>query len=467
MDSLPIELISCVAEQLEQYEVFQLQRWSFINMEDPRSTVDCAGWLVHTTNSRRDLGNFRLTCRTMYSASLPAFGRLLGSRTFRKSRIGLQDLEGISSSTHLRPHVRTLAFGTAEFVDPTYSAAYNTMFSKIPEPDRSRLIDAYDIEYSWEFLNNYHEDHSTYREDLSAVLLNFPNLGEVRLSDQDFPVPSGHLGQWLGPGDKAIVNKALKFCQPWEDQSLYRCGNYDSLRSIAEALRDAATKVRVLQLGKKTNIQLVATDPSGTTNDIFSTLSKLSLSIDPETLYDTDWVHSHNPFSFFARLSNITELSISKGPPKRYHVPSDHTSVFHTLLRPLTRLKALTIQASWYFPRAELVALVSSHSTSLTNFTLTGAMISRDALASALQNILALSMPQMRHMELSNMVDTKYVGDYTRDLWKNLMPTFDDADWQDFVNEVRPSVEQHASYAVILSSGKNKYTFHPQTPGAI
>ncbi|KAH7086610.1 hypothetical protein FB567DRAFT_528343 [Paraphoma chrysanthemicola] len=463
MESLPVELISYVAEQLEQYEVVRQCSPYFTSMEDATSTADCAGWLVHNAISRRDLSNFRFTCRTMYNGSLPAFGRILGSRVFRKSRIGLKDLEDISSCVDLRPHVRTLTFGTAEFNDPTYNTIYQDIFRTIPEPDRSKLMDAYDIEYSWEFLNNYHEEHSTYREDLSAALRKFPNLGEVRLSENDYPRALGHLGQWLGPGDKETLDRALESWGRARGQLLYRCGNYDSLRSIAEALRDATTTIRVLRLGRNTDIERVAFDPSDVTDVFFSTLRKLSMDIDPESLCDTKWAQSRNPFSFFTRLSHITELSISMGCPERYSDVVDHTSVFHTLLRPLNRLTTLAIYGSWYFPQAELAALVSNFSTSLTNFTLIGPMIPRGSLVTALQSILALSMPHMRHLELSDMVEGDPVGNYTRKLSKRFKPAFDDANWQDLINEIRPGVEQYASYDVILSSGKNEYTFSPRS----
>lgn len=465
METLPLELICDIAERLEQWTVFWQTSHYYMQMEEPADQASKAigtKWLVHTAASRRDLCNLRLTCRFLHSHTLGAFGRLLGDRMFRKSRIGLKDLEDISSCIALRLHIRTLRFGTAEFLDSTYNPLNSDIFRVIPEPDRSRLMDAYDVEYSWEFLNNYHEEHSTYREDLTAILLQFPNLSEVRLSYYDYPGMNRHLGQWLGPDDKAIVDKAIQSCQGSPKQSLYTWGNYDSLRSIVEAMQNAASAIRVLRLGRNTEIIPFA-DNSSETTSLFPTLRHLCLDIDPEALCAPERTQPpYDYFSFFMRLSHVTEVAIAMGSPEQFPREVDHTSVFHHLLKPLTCLRRLAIDGHWYFPRNELVALVSNHSTSLTDFTLTGPMITRYGLASALRSILTLPMPQLRHMELSKMVHGEAVWKTLRYSSRTFAPTFDDDTSQDFIDDIRAIVEEYATCDVILSSGGHKYAFHPR-----
>ena len=123
MDRLPIELISLIAEHLQQWYISD-QPFSHLTetSKDPMVTSkdEPVGWLTHTSDSHEDILNFRLVCQVFYNSSLHIFGELLDSRIFRITKFGLEELQALAGVATMRPHIRKLTFGNAQFDDPAF-----------------------------------------------------------------------------------------------------------------------------------------------------------------------------------------------------------------------------------------------------------------------------------------------------------------------------------------------------------
>jgi hypothetical protein len=106
MDHLPVELISMIAAQLQQWNLAD-QPFSHLT---EISADNRDGWLIHTKASRRDIKNFRLVCSKLCHSTLCNFGEILGDRVYRFTKVGLEVLQAMSNIVELQPHIRTLTF---------------------------------------------------------------------------------------------------------------------------------------------------------------------------------------------------------------------------------------------------------------------------------------------------------------------------------------------------------------------
>ena len=216
MDQVPLEIISAIVEQLEQLTIsddaFSHSTETF--KDGPVS------WLSHTVESRQDVRKFRLVCRKFYNGSFKSFGKILGDRKFRITKVGLQDLKGIAKVKGLVPYIQILTFGNARFIDIDSwhgSQSPKVVLAHVPDSkDRTRLCSALKEASQWAS----YENTDRHVELLTSALKAFANLKSIRLVDSDRVDHDNHLAGWMEqPGDDELVRAAWLRCT--EYNSIY------------------------------------------------------------------------------------------------------------------------------------------------------------------------------------------------------------------------------------------------------
>lgn len=118
------------------------------------------------------------------------FGSLLGSIVFRLTKLGTEVLQGMLDVVPLRPHIKTLTFGSATFHDSPDHPAVMKVFGLMPDPIQAKLRAAYADAAGWQVAHGGH--HLSAR--IATGLSGLPTLKGLTLLQSDRP---WELGGWL------------------------------------------------------------------------------------------------------------------------------------------------------------------------------------------------------------------------------------------------------------------------------
>lgn len=149
MENLRLELISTISEYFLDWGFADTPFAHLTETSGRRYGVWHGGWLLYTDESWRDICNFRRICRQLYTGSFVSFGGFLGSRVFRLTKLGMEDLQGILDVVLLRPHIRTLTFGSAQFYNSSDHPAVMKVFGLMSAPMQTKLPAAYADPAGW------------------------------------------------------------------------------------------------------------------------------------------------------------------------------------------------------------------------------------------------------------------------------------------------------------------------------
>jgi len=446
MDSLPVELLSCIIKHLQQWNIAD-QPFSQVTETSVDGTI---GWLTHTAHSRNDICGFRLLSRKCYASSSQVFGELLGDRIFRITKVGVDDLRALAKQETLSPNIRTLTFGNAQFDEPGRNEALARLLGRLPAADSQRIFSTYQEAYlgAYHFYNG--GNGGTIVGALADVFKELPNLKALRLLSHDQPDLHGdHLGGWLTRADEALLAQA-KLDGPIltpDDISIYTVGRGGSgdMKWLAYALRDAGLHIKDLRVGGSTGI--LATDLASWTC-VPDKLQHVGLELDP-TFVDSQSGFLTYTDTFFSKVPDIRSATLSKaydGYTTRY---AQVTTELLDMMRPYAGLEKLTIKGEWTYTEDYIISLFHD-CKSLEIFVLKGAVLWRGSWASIVKRLMTMQATKLRYLEFS----------YIYDRVDRLEPAFETVTWLEFVEDVGPVIEENGKCAVYLSSAEYEYTHH-------
>lgn len=453
MDSLPPEILSYVCQQLQRWT---LSDHPFAHLTET-SIYNTDGWLTHTTDSCRDVCNFRLSCQKMYHSSFSTFGQLLGSRIFRITKIGLEDLLSISRLQPLQPYIRTLTFGNACFGDISNSLL-EEMLELMSPCDRRRLKLAYYDASRWGSADN----RDLHIEMLTSALERLSYVRQVRFLISDHPSMHRHLGGWLGPGDAEVVAKALlDMSDNWLfDDCLYQLiiGDAGLFEPVLVALQKSCSTIEDLRIGHG-----YAAPPVYLPSIIGATgtahpLRSFRLELDPRYLcYESTTIHMSIPRindygEVFDMLSNVTSLSLSMTRDAAFMDFALATTNLFELLKSVKELRQLTIRGVWTYTEGDLVNFAASRKNHLTQFALMGPVLLDKCWSSTLLAFMSHLTSVTKHIQLTSMSK--------RESNTRIIPALDKVRWQAFLRDVKP-VTDNATYSICLSSDHRRYIHVP------
>jgi hypothetical protein len=464
MDSIPLELISMVAHQLQQWN-FDNEIFSHLTETNVCKTD---GWLDYTRASRQDICNFRLVCHSFRNGSLSTFGNLLGDRTFRLTKVGIEDLQAISASTSLRPYIQTLTFGNARFLRLHRNKYLQDLLKRVPEAHRSRLHRAYHDAFVWQTCNG--EFNSKPR--LVPVFTRLPNLTTIRCRVFDNSPKNGradsdfHLGGWLSPGDERFFAQRTYSTRrnSYISHPLYFMDNYDldPFLPVVNAIQASGRGIQDFQLRMKPNDVSWYVPKLLDNSGILSGLRRLLTDIDPNCLHR--YIHESPDEALvdaFTCLTNLTHLSLglsrSNMQHRAYNLALGNLA---KLLKPLKRLEQLTLRGDWGYHEEAVVDLVTEHSESLRLFALKSPALYSENWESVVSQLVQLQSCSLKFLELSDMRlkrpgETGYPAEVSVLAFESL------TDWEEFVETVKRVIEDKATYTVHLSCPHGRYIFQP------
>lgn len=449
MDTLPLEIVSQVA--------YHLQKWTisdhpFAHLTET-SIYGTDGWLTHTSEAREDICNFRLACRRTYGSSFSTFGSLLGSRIFRITKVGLQDLLAISRVQALGPHIQTLTFGNARFGNANGIPLLQEIFHSLSQSNRSRLQAAYMDAYHWAAEKNV----KTHIRLLASALQGLHNVKNLRLLVSDHPSMYCHLGGWLGPGDDKIIAKAgLEVSDIWlSEDGIYEVniGNGAVFNPLLIAIQATDTEIVDLRVGHGYALAPNNLPAILHVTGAPSRLRYLRKEIDPRYLcFNPHAAPSGAYWDAFNLLTNVSHLSLSMTRDAAFNDFATATTNLLRILTPMPLLQQVTIRGVWTYSEQELVDFVASRRDHLTQFALMGPVLLDGTWSSLLRKLMLSLTNRTKHLQFTNMSK--------RESNTRIIPALDHKGWQNFMREVKVSVE-NAGYTVCLSSDHRKYTHHP------
>jgi hypothetical protein len=447
MESLPVELLSAIAAQIQQWNISH-QPFSHITETSEYGTI---GWLTHTPASRQELCTFRLISPTCYASSFRALGEVLGDRIFRITKVGLEDLLALSGHATLGPHIRTLTFGTARFSRPDKHR--NRQLNDLRDtlgPEEDHLFAAYSAAADWQRVY----DSDMYIKAMTNVFGQLPNLKSLRLFVSDRPGLKSHLGGWLSSADKQRVAEASSRNPTLmlEDDSIYdlQLGTAVRLKVLVAALKQAQTSVEDLRVGcgygSSSSDLITWMRPVEITKHI----RHLRLDLDPSYLDASPTYYKYTEV-IFSKLPNLRSVSFSL-VHNGYSELAGVTSELMLILQSLPCLENVTLRGEWTYAEDDLLALFSK-CENLHTLALKGPVLARGSWASAVGQLMLMRPSKLKHLQFSNI---NMMEESTK-----LVPAFDASAWQQFVKEVRPAIEEHGKGTVYLSSGNGEYIFCP------
>jgi hypothetical protein len=449
MESLPVELLSAIATQIQEWNISH-RPFSEITETSEDGTI---GWLTHTQVSRETLCTFRLVSRACYASSFHAFGALLGDRVFRITRCGWKDLEALSSYATLQPHIRTLTFGNARFSVPHRQQNKQLVdLTRDLGPEGAPLLAAYGREAAWQRL------HGGVRGYFSEAMVNWlrklPNLRSVRLLLSDRPGVHNHLGGWLSSADKERVAQATSQSPALqlEDESIYSIqpGTARRLNVLAYSLQQARTPIEDLRVGCGYGLSSSDLYDWMKSAEMTRCIRHLRLDLDPQYLEPSCTYHKYKDI-IFSKLPGLRSVSLSlihNGHSQLAEV----TSELMLILRSLPCLENVTLRCEWTYAEDDIIALLLK-CENLHTLALKGPVLARGSWASVVGQLMLMRPSNLKHLQFSNI---SMIEESTK-----LVPAFDAPAWQQFIKEVRPAIEEHGKGTVHLSSGKGKYIFRP------
>jgi hypothetical protein len=455
MDSIPLELISMVSHQLQQWD-FDNEIFSHLTQTNVRKTD---GWLDYTRASRQDICGFRLVCHSFRNGSISTFGNLLGDRTFRLTQVGIEDLQAISAMTSLRPYIRTLTFGNARFdMDNEYLQA---LLKKVPKPQKSRLRRAYRDAFRWHLRNG----ELAIEPRLFSIFTSLQNLTTLRCRlfdnpsngryDSDF-----HLGGWLSPGDeKYLAQGMLYFAQRnrYSHHVMYLVDSLDleTFQPVVNAIRTSGRDIHDFKLSMGPDDCPTDLPEFLQNSGILSGLRRLCMDLEPSALcrYKDD-LPNQALVEAFVSLNNLTHVSLGLSRVLLFPTYEFALDNLIMILRPLKRLEHLTIRGDWGYREQGVVDLVAEHSECLTLLALKEPALYTGDWAVVISQLVQLQSCSLKYLELSDMrlirPDTTSVSAF-----ESL------TDWEEFVETVKRVIEDKATYTVHLSCPHGRYIFQP------
>jgi hypothetical protein len=154
-------------------------------------------------------------------------------------------------------------------------------------------------------------------------------------------------------------------------------------------------------------------------------------------------------------LINLVQLSLSLANEAGFQSFELATANLVKVLRPIVRLKELTIRGVWHYNEDGLVDLVTAHSSTLMQLALKGPILQDGSWASVIRRLLYLRPCPLQHLQFSSknlkLSNTRFI------------PAFDASDWENFVKSIKGIIEEQKTCTVYLSSGTSEYIFHPPT----
>lgn len=394
MDHIPVELISMIAAQLLQEDFVDEPSARLI-----RTTVDMSGivggWSNFCENVRPDICNFRLVNRKFHDSSFASFGNILGHRAFRITKVGLEDLQAISSIARLRPHIRTLAFGTARFGNLPETVLPG-LLDVISEPDQARMRVAYFEAYRWQEVNR----GSRYAQEVAPLLARLPHLQALSVFLSDYAAMDAHLGGWLGPGDAGRLSEAFTKYYPPHVVSANIYHLYDKdltvLAPLFDALAASKTSIRDLRIGPQVSVRPIDINRILRDTSMLSNLTHLRFDTSPSDIGDS---YTHTSLCFYKpvmRLTNVTHLTLGMVGHRVSEHYADATRNLLNLLSLLKRPQHLVIRGIWEYSEDDLIRSMSAHSKSLNLLSLKGAVMAAGNWTSTVRRLVQLPIKNLK-----------------------------------------------------------------------
>ena len=395
MESLPPEIVSAVAEELEHLNLPDISYSHFTEISGIRS--DHRIWRTYTSASKEDILNFRLVCRKCYSASFKSFGKILGDRTFHLTKQSLEDLQSISEVTELVPYIWTMTFGNARFGSDVARG-------------KEFLRRAHDTGIRDQLTSSYHERYMCSLTDdallsLTTTLLVFPNLQNFRLVEDNSSIKNPYsLGIWLRPSDVEELASARSLVSSYEAGDLMRntCSNIGSyiFRILFEALLEAGRTIHDLRVEPAFFRNCIQELPLH--SGVFSKLQVLHLHVEHTHFY-TD-----NTTAGPQQVQNILKMApqLSSLFLNMTSMISDLTLLLSTtgiMLETLStnsHIRHIFLRGQWTFTEDQLATFIISHASTLQTLILDKPLLHSGTWHSFITKLLHSELPNMKHIDI-------------------------------------------------------------------
>ncbi|KAH7086089.1 hypothetical protein BKA63DRAFT_32583 [Paraphoma chrysanthemicola] len=208
MDRIPLEIATMIVENLLIYDLAPGPNSEYT--DQPSDKLVPYGerkedmvpiWVLFTQGARLDLLNARLSCRSLYDASMKSFATILGDRPFRFTEVGTKDLRAIGQDARLTPYITTLTIGCTGFQNAANLdlGTIKHVVNNLDHGTQARLMRSYGARVKWQ-----HEKLPIFAKIFAVLLRQFPKLETVRLDQEDLTT---HLGGWLEPGDEDLLHR--------------------------------------------------------------------------------------------------------------------------------------------------------------------------------------------------------------------------------------------------------------------
>jgi hypothetical protein len=439
MNTLPTELISKIARHLQQWNIIDLP---FSHLTQT-SEYGHDSWLEHTKASRQDICNFRLVCHRFRSASFSSFGELLGDRTFRLTKVGIEDLQAISAVASLQPYIRTLTFGGARFNSLSSYLGIQDMLAQVRESHQV---------HEWQEGNGGND----FQSQVAIVFTSLPNLQAIRFLLSDNADLRSQLSNWLAPGDEQFLDLAPSMLDS-EDMDKLLVRDLFIFPPVMDAVRITGKSIQDIRFGLGPYYDLSWLHLSGSlhTSGMLANLRRLRMDIDPSYLCCNEGLPDDDLTGIFERLPHLTHITLMMAKRDKFTTFREATQNLVLLLNSVKSLEHLTLRGGWTFTEDETVDFVSTHSQSLTLFALKYTfLLAMGSWSSTVSRLVQLPLASMKYLELLMMrsicPDTRLVEAFTKRVH-----------WEDFQACVNEVIENKAKFPVHFSSDYGVYIYDP------
>lgn len=399
MDTLPVEVLAIIFKHLREWNVLD-RPFSYLTETSPYYGGQHDGWLVHTAASREDICNFRLMGRKYRSSSPCAFGGILCDRKFRLTRVGLDDLQALSSVAVLRPYIHAITFGSAQFVDP---AKMENLWELLPEPDRIRIRAAYTTEFEWQMSNAHNELHQRFE----SILDSLPKLRSLRLDPFDDPRDHPPLGGWLLTVDdyELIQERWDGLANRLEEKYHTYTKDLTVFAPMFSAITSTRKEISDFRLAPLWSVEAPCFYTALKDTSMVSHLRSVRLDLEWRwAVQHSDQKGDQLPKAF-GHFVDVTHLTINVWVHTLSSGNFAREKSLLTMLSSVKQFKQLIIKGHCHFRENELVEFVARHSQTLEIFALKLPVMSGayGSWTSTARQILQMPLPALQYLELFEM----------------------------------------------------------------
>lgn len=351
MDRLPLELATLVMENLVEYNVNCVE-YSTDHVEQPASEYESrftdgqfVDWLTFTEESILAILEARLSCSKLYHASTQTFAKVLGNRTFRYTKCGMEDLLNISQRVDLVPYMTTLTIGLAGLIDELNLKEVENQLFYLSTSERYQIAKNFERCVTWQ-----HEELPLCEERLINIFKNLSGLTNVRIRRE--MLESGRFTKSFTPSTLGMLEK-YSFWQARFVVGLYK-SDVVEMANVISALKDAKINLRDFRTSQGSSYRLWKFGlPVCNLHTLRITIKLAYSSFDEPS--------STQLARLLASAMNIEDLTLRSISRDGYQ----ENSIYLDALADHSNLRRICFLGPWNVYQEDLVPFVSSHANTI------------------------------------------------------------------------------------------------------